>query len=140
MGLHEADLYILSNSTTPPDPLSPDNELYLDLTGFGVNAEPPPTTLMSQLIDQFEAWVAEGWIVGFGPGNSAEGRLGAFSNMLSAADDLIVASDIVLACEHLETASLRCDGVDRPPEFIDGTEKANLSAMISNVMTDLGCL
>ena len=131
LGAHEAFLHIYSNA--------PGNYTYISLFGTGVSEEPGPGEVMADLIEFFEASVEAGTLVGDGPGSSASGRLKAFRNMLNAANDLIVDGDIALACEQLQDAKDRADGVHPPPDFVAGSARADVEAMIVEVMAELGC-
>ena len=94
---------------------------------------------MAELIDSVETFVAAGTLVGSGPGGSASGRLNAFQNMLNAADDHIEDGNYALACEQLQDARNRADGIHPPPDFVTGPARAEVEAMIAEVMTELGC-
>ncbi len=132
-GMHTASMFIQSDDTPPF------NENHVPLQGLGVLDEGDPTELMAGLVDFFDASVADGSVVGNGPGDSASRRLRAFGNMLDAADDLIAEGDFEAACDQLNDAYHRADGEDRPPEFIAGDNKAEVAGMILDVMAALGC-
>jgi hypothetical protein len=123
-GLAEADLLIngLLGST---------------LTGLGVAVEPPPSTSVADILEFFDASVADGTLCGHGPGKSANGRRNALRNQIEAAGDLI--DDGADACQQLLNAYERCDGLSRPPEFVACPAAAALAQMILDLMADLGC-
>ena len=52
------------------------------LAGIGVTATPPPPTV-EDVLAEFDERVANGALYGSGPGNSAEGRLGALRNKIA---------------------------------------------------------
>jgi hypothetical protein len=133
IGSHDVYLYILSNACDGNAEITP------LLEGIGVPDEGDPTELMADLLDFFDVSVAEGTVVGEGPGASSSGRLKAFGNMLAAADDLIAGGEFGLACQQLQDAYDRADGIQPPPDFIDGEGQASVSAMIVDVMEGLGC-
>jgi hypothetical protein len=87
----------------------------------------------------FDASVADGSLVGNGPGKSADGRRKALRNMLVASGKLIEKGYIDEACNQLLDAYKRCDGVPRPPEFVGGPAALNLATMILDRMASLGC-
>jgi hypothetical protein len=131
LGAHEAFLWILHDATG--------GETYVNVSGVGVSEEPEPGEVMAELIDSVEAFVDAGTLVGDGPGGSAGGRLKAFRNMLNAANDHIVDGNNALACEQLQDAKDRVDGVHPPPDFVVGPARAEVEAMIAEVMAELGC-
>lgn len=109
------------------------------LTGDGVDEEPPVSVTLQEILAFFDASVANGTLVGAGPGNSANGRLNALRNKLVAAGDLIEAGEMYQACTELLSAYERCDGLPRPPEFAEGPAASELAGMIAQLMADLGC-
>jgi len=131
LGAHEAFLYILHDASG--------GETHVNLCGVGVSEEPEPGEVMADLIDSVEAFVDAGTLVGDGPGGSASGRLKAFRNMLNAANDHIEDGNIALACEQLQDAKDRADGFHPPPDFVVGPARAEVEAMIAEVMAELGC-
>ena len=78
-------------------------------------------------------------LVGSGSGKSANGRLGAFANMIEAAGDLIEAGFIEDACDQLKSALKRVDGEPRPPDFVSGTDAEFIEAEIIFLRNSLGC-
>ncbi len=89
------------------------------LGGVGTQAEPPPSTTIADILDFFDASVADGTLVGNGPGKSANGRKNALRNMIEAAGDLIDDYYVEEACQQL----------------LD----AYLAQMILDLMASLGC-
>ena len=110
----------------------------VELSGTGVGQEEPPTSV-ADILAFFDASVADGTLVGYGPGKSADGRLGAMRNMIEASGDLIDDGFIEEACQQLTDAYNRCDGLDRPPEFVAGPAASTLANMILDLMGCLGC-
>ena len=53
-------------------------------------------------------------------GKSAENKLAAYRNMLESAGKLIESEDLDEACRQLTSISKKCDGKDRPPDFVLG--------------------
>ncbi len=131
LGAHEAFLHIVSDA--------PESETFINLFGMGVPYEPEPGEVMAELIDSVDALVDAGTLTGNGPGGSASGRLKAFRNMLNAANDLIEDGEYALACEQLQDARNRVDGIHPPPDFVAGPARAEVEAMIVEVMAELGC-
>lgn len=132
-GPHEAFLRVES------DALFGNHDIRIPLFGMGVSAEPDPVLEMVELIEFYEDSVADGTIVGYGPGNSARGRLKAFGNMLKSSSDLISAGAYDLACSQLQDALDRTDGLFPPPDFVSGANKEELATSIIEVMNALGC-
>ena len=91
------------------------------------------------ILEFFDQSVADGLLTGDGPGNSANGRLEALRNMFEMAADLIAIGDIDGACGELKSASKKCDGAPKPPDFVAGPAASELCAMISDLMAELGC-
>jgi len=92
--------------------------------------EPPVEPTVAAVLTFFGAAVADGTLVGNGPGNSADGRKGALRNQIEAAGDLISEGYMDEACEQLMNAYLRCDGLPTPPEFVAGPAAPTLAGMI----------
>lgn len=108
------------------------------LAGVGVSIEPPPSVSIADILAFFDASVADGTLVGNGPGKSADGRRDALRNMIEAAGDLIEDGAIGEAQRQLMNAYQRCDGLDRPPEFVAGTAAPTLAGMILDLIAELG--
>lgn len=109
---------------------------YVELTGVGVGVSGNPVTVQD-ILDFFDQSVADGSLVGNGPGNSANGRKKALRNKIKAAGDTL--EDGGDACNELLGAYQRCDGLPRPPEFVAGPATQTLAGMILTLMGDLGC-
>jgi hypothetical protein len=109
---------------------------YVELTGTGVGSTGDPVSVQD-ILDFFDQSVADGTLVGNGPGNSADGRRGAQRNKIKAAGDTL--ADGGDACEQLLDAYQRTDGLSRPPDFVAGSAAGTLAQMILNLMGDLGC-
>ena len=60
---------------------------------------------MPDIINFFDNCVDAGTLVGFGPGNSAENRLNAFSKMLIRVGDMIDKGNVKGACNELNKVS-----------------------------------
>jgi hypothetical protein len=134
LGPHQAYLRIESDESTGLD------DLRIPLFGIGVPAEPEPVEEMAELIDFFDTSVTDGFIIGCGPGESADRRLKAFSNILKSANDLINSGFYQNACEALRVAAEKCDGVHPPPDFITGDNRQAINESIAQVRNLLGCL
>jgi hypothetical protein len=128
-------LEIISN-----DPI--DGLVSVPLDGVGVVLDVPPSEQISNIITVIEEGIGAGTIIPEGPGQSGGGRLGAFINMIEAADDLIADGLIAEACQQLLDAVQRADGLSgrgNPPDFISGPDAALVSSLIQDLRTDLGC-
>lgn len=124
-GPHEATLTIVTNDGTNPIQTVP-------LSGVGFDAGDALDLL-------YEIIMTDYGIVGVGSGNSAEGRLRAFENMLFEAFALLAAGDVSGACVQLEDAYNRADGDDNPPDFVDGGFIDELLSDLETVMDLLEC-
>ena len=111
--------------------------VYVDLSGVGIITEVPPTQQIQDILDYFDASVADGTLVGYGPGNSASKRLKALKNMIESASDLINAGAYAQAIEQLESISKKIDGVSKPQDFAVGDAAAVLNTMINDLIADL---
>ena len=101
------------------------------LSGTGVAAQSPVS--IQDILDFFDASVANGTLSGAGPGSSADGRLKALRNMLVHAGYQISAGSYEDACEQLNDALKRSD------EFVQGASQYDLSQMIWDLLDGLGC-
>ena len=133
-GSHEAYLNIVSNDADGED------DLFLPLTGVGVEPEPnDPAAMMAALLDFFDESVAAGMLSGIGPGRSAEHRLDAYRMMLVTTANLIDGEADLLACSELQVVRHKADGAPRPPDFVDGPAREELLTRINGVREALGC-
>ena len=107
------------------------------LAGAGVIVEVPPGEQMEDIIDLFDGSVELGTLVGYGPGNKPQNRLKAFGNMLDAASDLINAEAYTQAIKQLESVEKKCDGANKPPDFVVGEATASLNAAVASLIEDL---
>lgn len=115
---------------------------HVSLWGFGVGAEPPPPVSIADILAFIDESVADGSLIGNGPGRSAERRLNALRNQIEAAGDLIENGLIEEACQQLMVAYTRADGLDppgSPPDFVAGPQAWELAVMIMNLRISLGC-
>jgi len=115
------------------------NETIVLLGGMGLASEPPPSVTVADILAFFDACVADGTLVGSGPGKSAGGRRRALRSMIDAAGDLIDDGAIEDACRQLMDAYRRCDGLPRPPDFVSGPAAPTLAAMVLDITLWLGC-
>jgi hypothetical protein len=130
-GVADAQLDIVSDSPG-------EEEVNVSLTGTGVDVTQPPLTV-ADILQFFDESVADGTLLGNGPGNSANGRRKALRNKIKASGDLIEAGLIVKACKQLQNAYERTDGLPRPPEFVTGPAAPVLAGMLLDLMAELGC-
>ena len=108
------------------------------LQGLGIAVQPPPVTI-ADILAFFDSSVADGTLIGKGPGRSAQRRLKALRNMLAATADLIEDGLYEEACEQLWDALMKCDGEAVPPDFVAGSGAWTLAGMILDLMAALGC-
>jgi hypothetical protein len=149
-------------TSSVPDRISPGTFVYIDVTfspsavgvaaanllinevvgttlsGMGVAAEPPPVSI-ADILAFFDASVADGTLVGSGPGNSADSRRDALRNMIEAAGELLDGGHIGDACRQLLDAYRRTDGLAEPPEFVAGPAAPTLAGLILDLLGGLGC-
>ncbi|MFC1654519.1 hypothetical protein ACFL2F_01830, partial [Myxococcota bacterium] len=117
---------------------SNEGTVLVGLSGAGEGGVSPPTSV-ADILAFFDASVADGTLIGNGPGSSADNRRNALRNMIEASGDLIDNAYVADACEQLLDAYNRTDGNDRPPEFVAGSAAPTLAGMIDDLMVDLGC-
>jgi hypothetical protein len=134
------------------------------LSGTGV---PSADITIDDILGFFDSSVASGTMVGNGgansddnllaykvdnqkkkksgnQGKSAENKLHALRNMIVSAGKLIESEDLDGACRQLMSISKKCDGKDRPPDFVLGAGQPNpvpqLENMIENLSESLECM
>jgi hypothetical protein len=90
------------------------------------------------ILNFFDESVADGSLVGEGPGKSAENRLNALRNMLEAAGALIDAGAYEAASNQLMAAYGKTDGDPKPPDFVSGPAASELAIMVLDLMENLG--
>ena len=91
------------------------------------------------ILDFFDDAIADGSLVGEGPGKSAENPLKALRNMLEAAGSLIEAGAYQDACGQLMAIYRKTDGDTKPPDFVAGPAAPGLAEMLLDLMASLGC-
>ena len=107
------------------------------LTGGGLLK---PLIELKYILDFFDKSVADGRIVGTGRNPwLAKLRLFFMREMLVIAKELLEQEKNDWACFTLERAYLRCDGENRPPDFVFGEAVTELNDMIHALMSNLGC-
>ena len=129
-GVHNGTLTVGSD-----DPDSPSIDVNLIGNGLVGAVEDQASELEVAVEDA----VASGDLEGSGSGSSANGRLGAFANMIETAGDLTEAGLIDDACGQLGSALLRVDGVRPPPDFVTGDAAALLADQIQFLRDSLEC-
>lgn len=100
---------------------------------------PAPSELAADLLRFIDTSVANGTLVGLGPGSSASGRLHALRNMIAASGDRIAEGETTAACQQLLDAYRKVDGMARPPDFATGPAAAEVRARIIELRATLGC-
>jgi Tol biopolymer transport system component len=106
------------------------------LTGLGSGS---PRQQLADTLIFFDASMTAGTLVGAGPGRSADGRAGAWRNMLVAAAALLDQGRTAEACSQLSDAAARVDGPLNPPDFVTGSALPLLLSKVRGVQTSLGC-
>jgi hypothetical protein len=107
--------------------------------GTGVAVQTPPGTIQV-ILDFFDASVAAGTLDGTGPSDRARiAHRKVFRFIVVAAGTLIEGGYYDRACPTLERAYIRSHGLPRPKDFVQGEARAELKAMIGQLIADLGC-
>ncbi len=120
------------SSDDPDEPVVPVN-----LIGVGVVIPVPPSEQIEQILEFFDASVADGTLVCVGPGQSAANRCEALRNMLEATNDLIVREYFEDAYAQLVDVLNKCDGQVPPSDFVTGEAREELANIIMELMEDL---
>jgi hypothetical protein len=109
----------------------------ISLFGFGIVSEVPPTRMIQEILDYFDASVDEGTLQGYGPGNSSKNRLKALRNMIESAGDLINAGIYDQAISQLQAIAKKTDGDAKPQDFVTGEAVGELNAKIEALIANL---
>jgi hypothetical protein len=131
-GLRLATLALTSNSSAGSTAVVP-------LSADGVAAPITPTTQIQHILDFLTTGGQTAALSGAGSGSSPEHRFNALRNMIKAAGDLLDLGDVAAACEQLQDAYQRCDGVSPPPDFVTGDARAELASLIQSLLTSEVC-
>lgn len=135
--------------------------LAVKLSGTGISKT---NITINEILDFFDSSVASGSLIGNNGGSeaddlllayaqkkkqngnegkSAENKLAAFGNQLRSASNLIESVDLDGACRQLTSISKKCDGMDRPPDFVLGAAYPDpvpqLNNMIMMLSESLNC-
>jgi len=102
-------------------------------------AELTPAEQVDNSLTFIDESVADGSLEGSGSGNSADGRLGAFINMIESVGDLIDDELITEACDQLLSAIKKTDGQSPPKDFVAGPAAVELEQLIQNMLDSLEC-
>ena len=99
----------------------------------------PPTAseLAADLVAFVDTSIADGTLVGIGPGASARNRLRVVRHLIAAARDFIAKNKSAPACSHLMNAYRRVDG--SAPDFAGGPAAAETRDRIIELRATLGC-
>lgn len=106
---------------------------YVELSGTGIASQATPPSV-EDILSFFDSSVADGSLVGAGPGKSGMHRINALRNMLLEAHYLLTEGYVEDACDQLHSACKRCD------DFVQGTAQYGLKMMILDLMEELGCV
>jgi hypothetical protein len=110
-----------------------------DQTELGFYLSPTSEINIDDILKDFDESVEDQTLEGSGEGNSANGRLNAFRNMLEMAGVLIDNGNIEDACGQLKAVLSKCDGDSPPPDFVTGSAATELYDMILELMEYLEC-
>ncbi len=94
---------------------------------------------IGEVEDFFDEAVADGTLLGSGPGRSAAGRLGALDNMLAQVEAYIEQGDTAAAVK-LQRVYDRCDGQARPPDFVGGSAASELASLVQEFIDELSAM
>ena len=117
-GLSSATLEIAS--TDPDEPL-----VMVVLSGTGIGGDTSALEQVESILAFMGESIADGSLVGSGPGKSARHRLKALVNMIKSARNLIEAESFEKARHQLESAYVHTDGQNRPPDFVVAGDAAS---------------
>ena len=92
---------------------------------------------IAEILEFFDASIADGTLIGNGPGKSAHNRRNALRNMIKSAGNLIENGNTEEACQQLLDAYQHIDGLPRPPDFATGEASIELADMIQALRTSL---
>ena len=144
-----------------PTPSNPNpNIAEVNLSGTGISKT---DITINEILCFFDSSVASGSLIGNGgsetddhllayaqkkkqngnEGKSAENKLHTLRTMLMSAGKLIESEDLDGACRQLTSISKKCDGKDRPPDFVLGAAEPDpvpqLENMIGKLSKSLEC-
>jgi N-acetylneuraminic acid mutarotase len=97
---------------------------------------------IKRILTFIDTSVEDGTLYPVKAGKPGQGQLGAFKNMIEADGNLIDAELFDQACEQLQSALEKTDGLEPPdsaPDFLAGPAVSELASMIIDLMDDLGC-
>lgn len=95
--------------------------------------------LSASVVDFFDAAVAHDFLVGSGPGRSAEPRRRQVSRALERIHDHVTAGRETAACRLLDATAAHADGDASPPDFIEGPLRGELYDRLREVQETLAC-
>ena len=147
---------ILNISTDEPTPINPipPPTVAVKLSGTGISKT---NITINEILYFFDSSVASGSLIGNGgsetddhllayaqkkkqngnEGKSAENKLFAFRNQLRSTGKLIESEDLDGACRQLTSISNKCDGKDRPPDFVLGAAYPDPVPQLNNMIDEL---
>jgi hypothetical protein len=113
--------------------------VFCDIGAFELAQTPTPG--IETLIRFFDQSIANGGLIGIGPGKSAQNRPTALRNKLLTAGAFIDQNTLLQACQQLKSSLKRIDtgGAVKPAEFVTGTAASDLVQMIQDLRQELGC-
>jgi hypothetical protein len=147
---------ILNISTEEPSPGNPTPQptVAVKLSGTGISKT---NITINKILYFFDSSVASGSLIGNGgskaddlllayaqkkkqnenEGKSAENKLFAFRNQLRSTGKLIESEDLDGACRQLTSISKKCDGKNRPPDFVLGAAEPDPIPQLNNMIDEL---
>ncbi|MEJ2390156.1 MAG: hypothetical protein P8019_01985, partial [Gammaproteobacteria bacterium] len=99
-----------------------------------------PLEMLQDIIAYANSAIADGTLVGLGPGNSADARRDAFMNILTEVETNLTQSKLDLVCGGLRSAQIRTDGgypFVLPPDFVAGEASYTLNQDLLALMSKI---
>lgn len=115
------------------------NTINVVLQGTGNGFSPPPIASIADLLAYVNAHMG---IDLFGVGKKASEqtqKLNAFISMLNAASDAINLGKMTRACNQLQDALEKADGMRRPPDFITGPAVGGVTDQLNALLNYYNC-
>ncbi len=105
--------------------------------GFIVRIAIPFDIQIMKIIDFIESSIKDGTLYGEKKGNGAEKKLNKFKQMLVDIQYLIWDGNIADACQELNDAYKRADGIKPPADYVSGPAVTELENMIDVLINDM---
>lgn len=107
------------------------------IKGFIVRIAIPFDIQIMKIIDFFDSSIKDGTLYGVKKGNGAEKKLNKFKQMLVDIQYLIWDGNIADACQELNDAYKRADGIKPPADYVTGPSVNELETMMEVLINDM---